>query len=198
MTRVTCRLTAKSRDQLWNPTLGSRVWATFFLISRRTSYTNVPAVEASRVWLKIDFAGSTWGFQRARTSSGVKLNKSSQNWNIVTRSWPRPRSSRRPRRHVAAAAAATTLSVEVTPSSCVDAAENQSQQLLATRRSEGRIFQPPPVRSSINLSVGRKADTENAEGSIFFEAVYDDPKLMLSLFLMFFVGLSYVRDFGNS
>ena len=29
MTPVTCRLTAKNRDQLRNPTLGSRVWATF-------------------------------------------------------------------------------------------------------------------------------------------------------------------------
>ena len=29
MTRVTCRLTAKNRDQLRNPQLGNRVWATF-------------------------------------------------------------------------------------------------------------------------------------------------------------------------
>jgi len=29
MTHVTCRLTAKNRDQLPNPTLGNRVWATF-------------------------------------------------------------------------------------------------------------------------------------------------------------------------
>jgi len=29
MTHVTCRLTAKNLDQLRNPTLGSRVWATF-------------------------------------------------------------------------------------------------------------------------------------------------------------------------
>jgi len=29
MTRVTCKLTVKNRDQLWNPTLGNRVWATF-------------------------------------------------------------------------------------------------------------------------------------------------------------------------
>ena len=29
MTHVTCRLTAKYRDQLRNPTLGNRVWATF-------------------------------------------------------------------------------------------------------------------------------------------------------------------------
>ena len=26
---VTCRLTAKNQDQLRNPTLGNRVWATF-------------------------------------------------------------------------------------------------------------------------------------------------------------------------
>ena len=30
MTHVTCRLTAKNRDQLWNPTLGNRVRTTFF------------------------------------------------------------------------------------------------------------------------------------------------------------------------
>ena len=29
MIHVTCRLTAKNRDQLQNPTLGNRVWATF-------------------------------------------------------------------------------------------------------------------------------------------------------------------------
>jgi len=29
MTHVTCRLTAKNPDQLRNPTLGNRVWATF-------------------------------------------------------------------------------------------------------------------------------------------------------------------------
>ena len=32
MTHVTCRLTAKNRDQLQYPTLGSRVWATFTFI----------------------------------------------------------------------------------------------------------------------------------------------------------------------
>ena len=29
MTHVTCRLTAKNQDQLRNPMLGNRVWATF-------------------------------------------------------------------------------------------------------------------------------------------------------------------------
>ena len=32
MTHITCRLTAKNRNQLLNPTLGDRVWATFFYL----------------------------------------------------------------------------------------------------------------------------------------------------------------------
>ena len=45
MTHITCRLTAKNRDQLRNPTLGNRVWATF---------TFLPAaalVQSSGTWL---------------------------------------------------------------------------------------------------------------------------------------------------
>ena len=44
MTHVTCRLTARNRDQLRNPTLGSGVWAAF------TSFTRV---------LQADDAGDT-------------------------------------------------------------------------------------------------------------------------------------------
>ena len=37
MTNVICRLTAKNRDQLPDPTLGNRVWATFtFLLENGT------------------------------------------------------------------------------------------------------------------------------------------------------------------
>jgi len=39
MTHVTCRLTAKNRDQLGNSTLGNRVWATFW--RRLATYSNV-------------------------------------------------------------------------------------------------------------------------------------------------------------
>jgi len=35
MIHVTCRLTAKNRDQLPNPTLGSRVWATFTFFNHK-------------------------------------------------------------------------------------------------------------------------------------------------------------------
>ena len=31
MIHITCRLTAKNRDQLWNPMLGNRVWAIFYV-----------------------------------------------------------------------------------------------------------------------------------------------------------------------
>jgi len=42
MTHVTCRLTAKNRDQLRNPTLGSRVWATFtFYLLRKVVHFTV-------------------------------------------------------------------------------------------------------------------------------------------------------------
>jgi len=40
MTYVTCRLTAKNRDQLRNPTLGNRVWASFLLPSIIVIYIN--------------------------------------------------------------------------------------------------------------------------------------------------------------
>jgi len=33
MTHITCRLTAKNRDQLRNPTLCNRVWATFTFLA---------------------------------------------------------------------------------------------------------------------------------------------------------------------
>jgi len=40
MTHVTCRLTAKNRDQLRNPTLGNRVWATVLSVRFRLRDVN--------------------------------------------------------------------------------------------------------------------------------------------------------------
>jgi len=39
MTHVTCRLTAKNGDQLRNPTLGNRVWATFTFYNKLSDYS---------------------------------------------------------------------------------------------------------------------------------------------------------------
>jgi len=41
MTYVTCRLTAKDRNQLRNPTLGNRVWTTFTFLRRWTARRDV-------------------------------------------------------------------------------------------------------------------------------------------------------------
>ena len=40
MTHITCRLTAKNRDQLRNPTLGNRVWAIFTFLQARINVVN--------------------------------------------------------------------------------------------------------------------------------------------------------------
>ena len=45
MTQVTCRPTAKNRDQLRNPTLGNRVWATFSVFVKYSSGTLLLVVE---------------------------------------------------------------------------------------------------------------------------------------------------------
>ena len=42
MTHITCRLTAENRDQLRNPTLGNRLWATFtFLYSHDSDFLTI-------------------------------------------------------------------------------------------------------------------------------------------------------------
>ena len=41
MTYVTCWLTAKNRDQLQNPTLGNRVWATFTFLRLNPTQPNL-------------------------------------------------------------------------------------------------------------------------------------------------------------
>jgi len=51
MTHVTCRLTAKNRDQLRNSMLGKRVWATFFFTnnSLKSSKSNEKRVSTSQL-----------------------------------------------------------------------------------------------------------------------------------------------------
>jgi len=57
MTHVTCRLTAKNRDQLQNPTIGNRVWATFtFYIQLSVSTANL--AEIKFYWLTAFTFGS--------------------------------------------------------------------------------------------------------------------------------------------
>jgi len=75
MTHVTCRLSAKNQHQLWNPTLGNRVWATFTLLLvlllylwyagvRMLDGEVTDAVEAQSLALNqqhIDVFSASWG-----------------------------------------------------------------------------------------------------------------------------------------
>jgi len=54
MTHVTCRLTAKNRDQLRNPTLGNRVWATFTFV---IEFSALCALEIRLLFLTIKNRG---------------------------------------------------------------------------------------------------------------------------------------------
>ena len=57
MTHVTCRLNAKNRDQLRNPTLGNRVWA--------ISFTYLPCMHSPPiVWIAGGIVFSTCPFIR--------------------------------------------------------------------------------------------------------------------------------------
>ena len=48
MIHVTCRLTAKNRDQLRNPTLGNRVWATFTFIFTQIQQSGRQQIQPSK------------------------------------------------------------------------------------------------------------------------------------------------------
>ena len=50
MTHVTCRLTAKNQDQLRNPTLGNRVWATFLPLPFYARHDTDRTVLSRLVW----------------------------------------------------------------------------------------------------------------------------------------------------
>ena len=56
MTHVTYRLTAKNRDQLQNPTLGNRVWATFTFFIPREMCETVTVVRVALAPLAADAA----------------------------------------------------------------------------------------------------------------------------------------------
>ena len=53
MTHVTCRLTAKNREQLRNPTLGNRVWATFTFYRPNGLNTHLSDTDVDYTWFGI-------------------------------------------------------------------------------------------------------------------------------------------------
>jgi len=66
MTHVTCRLTAKNRDHLRNPTLGNRAWAAFTLFIQAGHTAVVPRTPRQR-------AGLGQGVRRRRQRSAAAV-----------------------------------------------------------------------------------------------------------------------------
>jgi len=65
MTHVTCRLTAKNPDQFRNPTLGNRVWATFFKSNNISIYQD----EEIRLGLTEEVCGDVSGGGKAMAAA---------------------------------------------------------------------------------------------------------------------------------
>jgi len=60
MTHIICRLTAKNRDQLRNPTLGNRVWTTFtFLLWEFTKLSSTPSQSYTCDFTRVSTSGFT-------------------------------------------------------------------------------------------------------------------------------------------
>jgi len=74
MTHVTCRLTAKNRDQLRNPTLGNGVWATF----RPTFYPSTDSKNAMRLLPAFAFCLLTYRILLVFYPRGLYYLKSQQ------------------------------------------------------------------------------------------------------------------------
>jgi len=95
MTHVTCRLTAKNRDQLRNPTLGNRVWASFaFFIDKHVGDCGV--IVAGAVSSDAGLKSAT--FQPTKSSGRHCQHLGLQLFGVVLR-WSVPcagRSVRRP------------------------------------------------------------------------------------------------------
>jgi len=98
MTHVTCRLTAKNRDQLRNPTLGNRVWATFLPRSRI-----VIVKSALRPRRTVQYSTSSRRAGRDKIAATrvhvVDENRVAKTLNLITRHRPCHARTSAPRRH---------------------------------------------------------------------------------------------------
>ena len=95
MTHVTCSLTAKNRDQLRNPMLGNRVWATFTFYMPDIPVLHVEGSESPPItW----FLGPTWVHTQNGTSIGLVIL--AQLMVVTNRHTHRPRNTGNNRPHL--------------------------------------------------------------------------------------------------
>ena len=86
MTRTTCKLTSKNRDQLWNPILGNRLCATFLIIIIIIAMTIFVVLSSWQKWLR-EFTQFIWWMQTERRVAANHQSKpielgcwSAENW----------------------------------------------------------------------------------------------------------------------
>ena len=86
MTRTTCKLTSKNRDQLWNPILGNRLWATYLIIIIIIAMTIFVVLSSWQKWLR-EFTQFIWWMQTERRVAANYQSKpvelgcgSAENW----------------------------------------------------------------------------------------------------------------------
>ena len=88
MTHVTCRLTAKNRDQLRNPALGNRVWATFtfLMLALFTSAYSLRGHTEGRVLIRtveVDWLVADGGLWNAGDAHLLRVVDLSVEWTAV-------------------------------------------------------------------------------------------------------------------
>jgi len=89
MTHVTCRLTARNQNQLRNPTLGNRVWATFtFFLQEELANVNMAKYrklqqEMEGAVERADMAENTLGQLRARNRSASVAPESTTTFGLT-------------------------------------------------------------------------------------------------------------------
>ena len=95
MIHDTCRLTAKNRDQLRNPTLGNRVWAAFYFFNVNDSFHglqktwNVRRRRPYRLWMKSTHrSASSARFSVASSSSSPSSRSRRRSTTSATCSGP--------------------------------------------------------------------------------------------------------------
>ena len=134
MIYVTCRQTAKNRDQLRNPTLGNRVWATFtFLLRprcRKAEYCDARVCLSASISPELRARPIFANFAHVTRGCGSVLRWRRCDTLCISGLWI---SHIRARRHVDTVAAS-----DVTASSCAGSLQNSGQSRRPPMRRQPR------------------------------------------------------------
>ena len=89
MTPITCRLTAKNRDQLWIPTLCNREWTTFTFLDKRQMFLLL-AQASLETAMESAFGGNLSSYKAIYVGSHPPSNGRWESWLSFTSESPYP------------------------------------------------------------------------------------------------------------